>query len=62
LQWDFGNKLKGADLSNNSSVDVNFQYDASGRRVARLGSSGCFVCVQHDQQTIADYGYGDTPS
>jgi hypothetical protein len=62
LQWDFGNKLKGADLSNNSSVDVNFQYDASGRPVARLGSSGSFVFVQHDQQTIAVYGYGDTPS
>jgi RHS repeat-associated protein len=42
-------------------VDVNFQYDALGRRVARLGSSGSFVFVQHDQQTIADYGYGDAP-
>jgi RHS repeat-associated protein len=62
LQWDFDNKLKAADLGNNSSVDVNFQYDALGRRVARLGSSGSFVFVQHDQQTIADYGYGDAPS
>ncbi|XZE20554.1 RHS repeat domain-containing protein [Pirellulaceae bacterium SH449] len=62
LQWDFDNKLKAADLGNNSSVDVEFQYDALGRRVARLGSSGSFVFVQHDQQTIADYGYGDAPS
>jgi RHS repeat-associated protein len=62
LQWDFDNKLKAADLGNNSSIEVNFQYDALGRRVARLGSSGSFVFVQHDQQTIADYGYGDAPS
>ena len=59
---DFDNKLKSADVDNNGSNDVTFQYDALGRRVARQGTSGSFVYVQHDQQTIADYGYGDAPS
>jgi RHS repeat-associated protein len=58
LQWDFDNKLRSADLGNNSSVDVNFQYDALGRRVARTGTGGSVVYVQHDQQTIADYPVG----
>jgi RHS repeat-associated protein len=59
---DFDNKLKSTDVDNNGSNDVTFQYDALGRRVARQGTSGSFVYVQHDQQTIADYGYGDAPS
>jgi RHS repeat-associated protein len=62
LSYDFDNKLKSADVDNNGSNDVTFQYDAPGRRVARQGTSGSFVYVQHDQQTIADYGYGDAPS
>ncbi len=60
--YDFDNKLKSADIDNNGSNDVTFQYDALGRRVARQGTSGSFVYVQQDQQTIADYGYGDAPS
>ncbi|XZE36587.1 RHS repeat domain-containing protein [Pirellulaceae bacterium SH501] len=60
--YDFDNKLKSADVDNNGSNDVTFQYDALGRRVARQGTSGSFVYVQQDQQTIADYGYGDAPS
>ncbi len=59
---DLDNKLKSADVDNNGSNDVTFQYDALGRRVARQGTSGSFVYVQQDQQTIADYGYGDAPS
>jgi RHS repeat-associated protein len=62
LIWDFDNKLRGADLGNNSSVDVNFQYDALGRRVARTGTGGSVVYVQHDQQTIADYPVGGVAS
>jgi RHS repeat-associated protein len=62
IGYDFDNKLKSADVDNNGSNDVTFQYDALGRRVARQGTSGSFVYVQHDQQTIADYGYGDAPS
>lgn len=44
------------------TVEVSFQYDALGRRVARQGSSGSFVFVQDDQQTIADYVYGNAPA
>ncbi len=62
LQWDFDNKLRGADLGNNSSVDVNFLYDALRRRVARTGTGGSVVYVQHDQQTIADYPVGGVAS
>ncbi len=62
LSWDFDNKLKSADVGNDSSTDVEFKYDAMGRRVARVGSSGSYVYVQSDQQTIADYGVGDAPS
>jgi RHS repeat-associated protein len=62
LSYDFDNKLKSADVDNNGSNDVTFQYDALGRRVARQGTSGSFIYVQQDQQTIADYGYGDAPS
>jgi RHS repeat-associated protein len=62
LIWDFDNKLRGADLGNNSSVDVNFQYDALGRRVARTGTGGSVVYVQYDQQTIADYPVGGVAS
>lgn len=62
LAYDFDNKMKSVDVDANGSVDVNFQYDALGRRVARVGSSGSLVYVQVDQQTIADYGVGDLPS
>ena len=62
LGYDFDNKMKLVDIDNDSSTDVNFQYDALGRRVARVGSSGSIVYVQADQQTIADYGVGDAPS
>ncbi len=62
LSWDFDNKLKSVDVGNDSSTDVEFKYDAMGRRVARVGSSGSYVYVQSDQQTIADYGVGDAPS
>ncbi len=62
MSWDLDNKLKSVDVGNNSSTDVEYKYDALGRRVARVGSSGSFVYVQSDQQTIADYGVGDAPS
>ena len=62
MSWDFDNKLKSVDVGNDSSTDVEYKYDALGRRVARVGSSGSNVYVQSDQQTIADYGVGDAPS
>ena len=62
LSYDSDNKMKSVDVGADSSVDVEFKYDALGRRVARVGSSGSLVYVQADQQTIADYGVGDAPS
>jgi RHS repeat-associated protein len=62
LSWDFDNKMKSADIDANGTADVSFQYDALGRRVARVGSSGSWVFVQSGQQTIADYVVGNAPS
>jgi RHS repeat-associated protein len=58
LTWDSDNKLRSADIDANGTADVNFQYDALGRRVARSGTGGSEVYVQMDQQTIADYPVG----
>jgi RHS repeat-associated protein len=58
LNWDSDNKLRSADIDANGTADVNFQYDALGRRVARSGTGGSVVYVQMDQQTIADYPVG----
>ena len=58
LTWDSDNKLRSADIDANGTADVNFQYDALGRRVARTGTGGSVVYVQMDQQTIADYPVG----
>ncbi|MFN7731626.1 MAG: RHS repeat-associated core domain-containing protein [Pirellula sp.] len=62
LAWDFDNKMKSADIDANGSADVNFQFDALGRRVARTGTGGSTVYLQMDQQTIADYPVGGTAS
>jgi RHS repeat-associated protein len=70
MKWDFENKLISADIDNDSVVDVTYQWDALGRRVARttyfplpLGEgqgegSETTVYVQSGQQTIADYTSG----
>jgi RHS repeat-associated protein len=58
LTWDSDNKLRSADIDANGTADVNFQYDALGRRCARSGTGGSVVYVQMDQQTIADYPVG----
>ena len=58
LTWDSDNKLRSADIDANGTADVNFQYDALGRRVARSGTGGSEVYVQMDQHTIADYPVG----
>ena len=65
LTWDSNNKLRSADIDANGTADVNFQYDALGRRVARTGTGGSEVYVQMDQQTIADdsvVGAATTPT
>ena len=46
------------DIDANGTADVNFQYEALGRRVARSGTGGSVVYVQMEQQTIADYPVG----
>ena len=46
------------DIDANGTADVNFQYDALGRRVARSGTGGSVDYVQMEQQTIADYPVG----
>jgi len=60
--WDSDNKLRSADIDANGTADVNFQYNALGRRVARTGSGSAVVYVQMDQQTIADYPVGGAAS
>ena len=42
------------DIDANGTADVNFQYDALGRRVTRTGTGGSVVYVQMVRQTIAD--------
>jgi YD repeat-containing protein len=66
LFWDFDNQLKGVDITGDNLVDVTFEYDATGRRVARTEGSNAVVFIQSGQQTIADYTRGapssSTPS
>ncbi|TWT74868.1 hypothetical protein [Allorhodopirellula solitaria] len=60
LSWDFDNRLKSADIGNNGTIDVEYQFDALGRRVARDDSTTT-VFVQNGQQTLADYASGASP-
>jgi RHS repeat-associated protein len=62
LTWDFENKMKTADVGNNSSVDITYKWDALGRRVYRDDGTSAFVYVQVGQQTIADYGWSVAPA
>ncbi len=62
LAWDFDNQMKFADVDANGTADVTFTYDALGRRVTRSHSSGSWVFVQSDQQTLCDYVIGQGPS
>ncbi len=58
LTWDFDNKLVAADVDNDSSDDVTYEYDALGRRVQRDDGTTATVFVQNGQQTFADYTSG----
>lgn len=58
LNWDMDNRLSTADVGNDSSVDVTYQFDALGRRVYRHDGTTAMVYVQSGQQTIADYVAG----
>ncbi len=63
LDWNFDNQLRGADTNGSAgSLEVTFEYDALGRRVARSHSSGNVVYVHAGQQVIADYARGAVTS
>ncbi|WP_430453465.1 RHS repeat-associated core domain-containing protein [Rhodopirellula europaea] len=59
--WDFDNRLKSADVGNNGSIDVEYEFDALGRRVSRDDGTTTTVFVQNGQQTVADYVSGASP-
>ncbi len=62
LTWDQDNRLSSADVNNDNTADVTYQWDALGRRVARDDGTNVTIFVQSGQQTIADYPSGAAPS
>ncbi|WP_197455952.1 RHS repeat protein [Stieleria neptunia] len=58
LTWDFDNRLVSADVDNDSTDDVFYEWDALGRRVARDDGTTVSIYVQNGQQTVADYTSG----
>ncbi|PAY19374.1 hypothetical protein CKO51_10865 [Rhodopirellula sp. SM50] len=58
LTWDFDNRLVSADVDNDSTDDVFYEWDALGRRVARDDGTTDSIYVQNGQQTVADYTSG----
>ena len=61
LNWDQDNRMSSADVDNDGTADVSYQFDALGRRVARTADNATIIYVQVGQQTIADYASGSTP-
>ncbi|WP_186774669.1 RHS repeat protein [Allorhodopirellula solitaria] len=61
FSWDFDNRLESANISNNGTIDVEYQFDALGRRVSRDDGTTT-VFVQNGPQTLADYASGASPS
>ena len=55
LTWDFNNRMVSADVDNDSTDDVFYEWDALGRRVARDDGTTDTIFVQSGQQTIAEY-------
>jgi serine/threonine protein kinase HipA of HipAB toxin-antitoxin module len=67
LTWDLDNRMSSADVDNDSTADVTYQFDALGRRVVRKtwsplppggegqGEGVTTIYIQSGQQTIADY-------
>ncbi len=62
MKWDFENKLIGADIDNDATDDVTYQWDALLRRVGRDDGTTATVYVQNGQQTVADYTSGTAAS
>jgi hypothetical protein len=63
LAWDFDNRLKGADTNGTpGSLEVTYEFDALGPRVARSDTSDDVVYVHAGQQVIVDYERGASAS
>ncbi|WP_218933568.1 RHS repeat-associated core domain-containing protein [Rubripirellula lacrimiformis] len=62
MKWDFENKLIGADIDNDATDDVTYQWDALLRRVGRDDGTTASIYVQNGQQTVADYTSGTAAS
>ena len=62
LTWDFDNRMSSADVDNDGTDDVSYQFDALGRRVANDNGTNTTIYVQSGQQTIADYTSGVAPA
>ncbi len=56
--WDFDNRMSGADTNGDTTIDINFEYDALGRRVKK----GNTVYAYSGQQVIAEYSSGTGPA
>lgn len=55
MSWDFDNRLSLADTDGDSVADVQYKFDALGRRVYRDDGTAATVYVQNGQQTVVDY-------
>ena len=59
LTWDFDNQLVSADVDDDQTADVTFEYDVLKRRVARTPTVGTArVYIHAGNQIIADYDRG----
>ena len=52
--WDIDNRMQSVDTDNDSTADVTFEYDATGRRVARNDANSNIVYIHSGQRVIAD--------
>ncbi|WP_419188013.1 hypothetical protein [Stieleria bergensis] len=58
MSWDFDNRLSLADTDGDGMADVQYKFDALGRRVYRDDGTAATVYVQNGQQTVVDYASG----
>ena len=63
MRWDFENRLSAA-YDAQAQDEINYRWDATGRRVCRLDGENQKIRVYiHDgQQVIADYSWGQSPT
>jgi RHS repeat-associated protein len=60
--WDFDNRMVSADTNGDSIADVEFEYDALGRRVKYIGDANPHIYVYAGQQLVVRYNSGDSPT